>query len=335
MDIQIRGRPVSIRVTMKTTVACLSLALFVLSCSRKAEVTVAAPAAGESSWAKNQKADWENLRTWVPGVNKSFWVTRNSSGGWVRVITANDSFRFLNFNGFPTVDESFWETKPENLDALPPVVIIRPTQYAEFSTVSDHSFSMGVSKIVGHRLSLPVLLWIAYAIDCPRMIFPSNIPAGQFDIMLTLNGNQREALQKAIQYQFGLIGRRETIETNALLLKVKDPKLFALHVCKAGSKKDFTQDFRQGTNFWVWSGFPISALSDFLESTMFLKPIVVQPDLSRRYNIALQWDDNCDLDHLVEHAQREVSDQLTRQGLELVPVREPIEMLAVKNTSQP
>lgn len=339
--------PVSIKVTMKTAIACLSLVLFALSCSRKTDVigtgtgatnsqqTAAAPAPGERSWTKRQGFDWENIRTWVPAANKSFWQARHSSSPSISGYAASGLSRSSNLSGVPTVDESLWETRRENLDTLPPVVIIRPTQYAEFSTVSDRSFSMGVSEIVGHRLSLPILLWVAYAIDCPRMIFPSNMPAGQFDVMFTLRGNRREALQYAIQYQLGLAGHREIIETNALLLRVKDPRLFGLHVCNSGSKEGFTQDFKQGTNFLVWSGFPMSTLSDFLETTIFLKPIVVQPDLSRRYKVALRWDGNCDLDHLGEHVQREVSDQLAAQGLELVPVREPIEMLAVEKVSQP
>ncbi len=332
--------------TMKTAIVYLSLVLFVVSCSRKTELAgtgqgtndshkmAAAPTPGERSWTKRQGFDWENIRTWVPGMDKSFWQASHSSGGSARAA-AGDSTHFSTFTGCPTVDESFWDTKQENLGKLPPVVIIRPTRYAEFSTVSDHSFSMGVSKIVGHRLSLPILLWVAYAIDRPRMIFPSNMPVGDFDVMLTLRANQREALQNAIQYQLGLIGHRATIETNALLLKVTDPRLFTLHVCKTGSKEVFTQIFEHGTNSWVWSGFPISTLSDFLESTMFLKPIVVQPDLSRRYNISLRWDDSCSSNHLAEHVRREVSDQLAAQGLELVPVREPIEILAVEKTGQP
>jgi len=230
----------------------------------------------------------------------------------------------------PTVDESFWETKEANLRKAPPVVIIRLTRYSGFSLLATTGFGQGNCKIIAHKVDFATLLQAAYSFNRQRMILPSSIPTGRFDLMLTLPDHQQEALQKAIQRQFGFFAHRETRETDTLLLKVKDPGLLALHISKQGSKMDFKHDFRQGTNSWVWSGFPMSTLSDFLETTIFLKPVVVQPDLSQRYNIAVKYDYNCDSKQLAEHVQQELSDQLASQGLELVPSRKPLEMLVVE-----
>jgi len=102
------------------------------------------------------------------------------------------------------------------------------------------------------------------------------------------------------------------------VLKVKDPGLLALHASKPGSKKNF----KNGERMWAWSNFPISTIAQFSE-TRFYKPVVVQPGLSGNYDFTFQWED-------VQGMQQALSNDLAQAGLELVPGREPIEMLVVE-----
>ena len=136
--------------------------------------------------------------------------------------------------------------------------------------------------------------------------------------MLTLPDHQVEALQKAIHRQFGFAARRETRETDVLLLKVKDPGLLALHTSKPGSKMGFKHD----ESLWAWSNFPISYVADYLESA-FDKPVIVQSGLSDRYDITFQWED-------AQGKKQALTDELAQAGLELAPSRESIEMLVVE-----
>jgi uncharacterized protein (TIGR03435 family) len=107
-------------------------------------------------------------------------------------------------------------------------------------------------------------------------------------------------------------------ETDSLLLRVKDPGLLALHASKHGSK----MDFKNGTNFWAYSNFPISMEAQIL-TAFFFKPVILQPGLSGNYDLTFRWED-------VGGRERAVSDELAQAGLELVPTNMPMEMLVAE-----
>ena len=123
----------------------------------------------------------------------------------------------------PAVDESFWALKGDLNKALP-VLIIRPTRY--YSPTKSYSLNIFdgkvIRKVIAQNIGFIGLLNYAYSLSSERMILPAGIPTNRFDLMLTLPDHQVEALQKAIHRQFGFAARRETRETHALLLKVKD-----------------------------------------------------------------------------------------------------------------
>ena len=220
----------------------------------------------------------------------------------------------------PSVNESFWEMKVENLQKAPSVLIIRPTRYySPTKSASVNRYDGRVArKIIAQNIGFAGLLQYAYLLSRQRMILPAGIPTNRFDLMLTLPDHQLEALQKAIHRQFGFAARRETRETDVLLLKVKDPGLLALHASKPGSKMHFKHD----EGMWGWSNFPISYVADYLEGA-FDKPVIVQSGLSGNYDITFQWDD-------AQGRKQALTDELAQAGLELVPGTESIEMLVVE-----
>jgi len=67
------------------------------------------------------------------------------------------------------VDESFWETKFENLKKAPPVVIIRPTRYSRAISISDGG------NVIAHDLTIAGLLEWAYSCTSIKMVLPTNI----------------------------------------------------------------------------------------------------------------------------------------------------------------
>ncbi len=220
----------------------------------------------------------------------------------------------------PAVDESFWQLMPDNLRKAPSVLIIRPTRYESPTKSGSMNLYDGkvIRKVIAQNTDFAGLLQYAYSLSRQRMILPAGIPANRFDLMLTLPDHQVEALQKAIHRQFGFAARRETRETDVLLLKVKDPGLLALHTSKPGSKMGFKHD----EGLWALSNFPISDVADYLEGT-FDKPVIVQPGLSGNYDITFQWED-------AQGKKQALTDELAQAGLELVPSRESIEMLVVE-----
>jgi uncharacterized protein (TIGR03435 family) len=128
-----------------------------------------------------------------------------------------------------------------------------------------------------------------------------------------------EKLQQAISRTTGFAARKETRQTNVLLLKVKDPALLALHVSKKGTKVNYKQD----GNLRTTSNFPISSTAEFLESA-FHKPVLVQSGLSQHYDITFRWPDD------PQQWEAALTHELDQMGLELVPSIEPVEMLVVE-----
>ena len=221
----------------------------------------------------------------------------------------------------PSVNESFWELKRENLRKAPPVLIIRPTRYfspTNGGIMSNTDNGKDARETIARNVSVANLLAIAFSADLHETILPPDLPTNNFDLMLTLRDHQLEALQKAIERKFGLTAHRETFETNELQLRVRDPELLAVHAGKRGTKTDFKNDARS----YTFVNFPISMEARMLEG-FFLKPVVLAPGLSGNYSLTFKWED-------ANHLREAVSNDLAGAGLELVPTNVPIEMLVVE-----
>ncbi|MEI4884294.1 hypothetical protein, partial [Klebsiella pneumoniae] len=70
------------------------------------------------------------------------------------------------------------------------------------------------------------------------------LPEEKYDFISNVNSPGDEALKEQIKKQFGVIGRRETIETNVLFLRVKEPNAPGLKKVKSG--KGSTSSFTTG-----------------------------------------------------------------------------------------
>jgi uncharacterized protein (TIGR03435 family) len=157
-----------------------------------------------------------------------------------------------------------------------------------------------------------------------RTIFPADLPPVSFaattkdryDFIASLPSNNREMLRQEIEKQFGLVGHIETVETNVLLLKVKFQNARDL---VPSTKQEGGMQERDG--FFECDGEPISLLSGILEAR-FGTPVVNQTGLIGNFDIKIKWRKN-DLNDLKQVL-------LNQLGLELIPGREPIEMLVVE-----
>jgi RNA polymerase sigma factor (sigma-70 family) len=175
------------------------------------------------------------------------------------------------------VAESFWEMKLENLEKAPPVVIIRPPRYSDYSAMVNND-----GKVIAHNMNFAGLIEEAYSSSPVRTVLPTNIPQGLFDLMLTLPKDQKNALRREIQKNFGFIARHENIETNVLLLTVKDASLLAAHRSKPGNRMHYKND----AGFITYSNFPISQIARNFEWS-FQLPVILQGGCAGNYDF--QW----------------------------------------------
>ena len=153
------------------------------------------------------------------------------------------------------------------------------------------------------------------------MIFASQLPQGQYDFIANLPEGSAAALQQEVKRKFGLVGRRETRETDVLLLTVKHPGAEGLRPTQS---RNSTANSKAGQFFIV--NQPVSALADFLE-LYFETPVLDQTGLTDRFDIDLKWDERDGQHRNPDSLKQVLLDQL---GLELAPGREPVEMLVVE-----
>jgi uncharacterized protein (TIGR03435 family) len=218
------------------------------------------------------------------------------------------------------VDESFWEIKFENLKKAPPVVIIRPTRYSKGISISDGG------NVIAHDLTITDLLEWAYSCSSSRMVLPTNIPEGRFDLMLTTPHDPRKALRQEIRKQFGFIARHENIETNALLLTVKDADLLAAHRSKLGNRTYHHRD----AAFETCSNYPISRIASWYVEWWFKTPIILQSGCSGNYDFRRPIYQAISYDEANAKRQEFVREEFKDMGLELVPATTAVEMVVVE-----
>ena len=222
--------------------------------------------------------------------------------------------------GLPAVNESFWKINSANFETAPPVVIIRHTRYSDHTMMED-----GDGKVIAHNMSFAGLIEEAYSASQARMILPTNIPQGGFDLMLTLPSDQKRALRMEIQKKFGFIARHENIETNVLLLTVKDASLLAAHRSKPGNRMHYKDD----AGFITYSNFPISQITKDFEWS-FQLPVVLQSGCAGNYAFQRERSKASSESVAREQKREFIRDGLENIGLELVPATTTLEMLVVE-----
>jgi uncharacterized protein (TIGR03435 family) len=195
------------------------------------------------------------------------------------------------------------------VDKLPPQVRIIPTTDLGWRLWGSRN-----GKMLGLGQSVPDLLSAAYGIHLDRLIFSGPVPKGTYDFISNLPQLQLEALRQEIEKKFGLIGRRELMETNVLILTVKTPNAPGLKRNAGGVYGTQTPDSYVAHDMSLWG------LVDYLGT--YLGTVVIDgTGLQGDFDVDFKWDST------PEGLKRVVLEQL---GLELVPGRsESVEYLHI------
>jgi uncharacterized protein (TIGR03435 family) len=182
-------------------------------------------------------------------------------------------------------------------------------------------------KLLGTGVRAQDVVAVAYGFLTPaRVILPAKLPEARYDFIACLPGGEdanKKALQKEVKRKFGVVGKTETRETDVWLLKVKTPNAPDLKLNK--------KDGDRGNGFYPDSGrfhgwnepmLGVAAGLEYLANT----PIIDKTGLTNRFDFDL----NCKQTDLENKNWDNVNQALDQLGLELVPSREPIEMLVVE-----
>jgi uncharacterized protein (TIGR03435 family) len=212
----------------------------------------------------------------------------------------------------------------ESLRQAPRRLLILPTVAAQRRVEVGRGgmVTMPEGRSLGLNQTVASLLAFAYGADgTHRMVIDTPLPDGRFDLLCNLEQGNSSALQQALKHKFGVVGRKETRETDALLLKVKATAAPGLQP-SAGTYGGMSA----GNGRLSIQGQPISSLLRNLEG-WFGMPVVDRTGLEGRYDIELTYDQSA-----TEQPDRAALQQalLEQLGLEVVAGRELIEMLIVQ-----
>ncbi len=111
------------------------------------------------------------------------------------------------------------------LDRIRPLVQIVPTKFSRASSIQQ---GVGIRRTNGDKSAglnqsvSNILLWAYGGRTLERMVVETRFPQDRYDFISTSAGDPKAALQQELKNQFGVIASNKMVETDVLLLKVKD-----------------------------------------------------------------------------------------------------------------
>ncbi|HEY4417843.1 MAG TPA: sigma-70 family RNA polymerase sigma factor [Verrucomicrobiae bacterium] len=238
--------------------------------------------------------------------------------------------------------EEVSEITPANISAIletnPPQVLIKPAKPRDWGPGgsiygSDDWMAVGLWHTAGSIVD------DAYFADPLRTVFLTKVPDGKFDYIANLPHDSAKALREEIKRKFGLMGKKEMRETDVLVLKLTNPEVQGLkpanslkpsmNITAKGMTSRHSGRAVDGTFTETWFDATLQkSLQGWIER-QFQLPIIVETGLTNRFDFAFTYPLFPDNDK-EKHKQIAKEALLNQLGLELVPSREPVEMLVVE-----
>jgi uncharacterized protein (TIGR03435 family) len=192
--------------------------------------------------------------------------------------------------------------------------------------------------MLGRAISFEALMSTAHDVDMSRIMSPADGVTGRFDLLMTTADGSNEQLQKEIERQFGCVAHRETRQADVLLLTFKQagaPGLTPSQGQKKGGRVVSSSSSSADGGATVRSrqvaslNQPISILVKNLQG-FFVQPVIDRTGLTGNFDVSL---------NVSTGGGGPESDAIRQAlpaqlGLELVPSREPVEMLVVEKVAR-
>jgi len=231
-----------------------------------------------------------------------------------------------------------WQTDrptPVTLDQASPQVRILPAKYPirrgpGMNVPHGVIYKNNLGKMFGLSQQVQLVVQAAYSFgNSARFVFPTNLltklSQNDYDFIASLPQGNAEALQQEVKRKFGVVAKPETREIDVLLLKVKFPNAPGLKPSiNPGGRESSRRD-----QYYTFVNTPLSDFASIMIEPFFEIPIVDQTGLTGGFDIDINFKwarPNAPLGQ-PEIFKQALLDQL---GLELVPSREPVEMLVVE-----
>ncbi len=211
------------------------------------------------------------------------------------------------------------------LDRQPPQVRILSSK-ARASAYGSIEGKNGQIKMMGTGVSAENVVLAAYLFySLTRTTLSTELPQGKYDYIASLPMGNEKALQQEIKKKFGILAKRETRESDVLLLNIQNPDAPGLKQSH-GNPQGGATSRNGGPGQWSCKNSRLFGLADYLEYYLGT-PVIDRTGLTNRFDIDLKWKQSSWTKPNPDGLKQAVLDQL---GLELVPSREPIEMLVVE-----
>ena len=219
------------------------------------------------------------------------------------------------------------------LDKGPRLVDIRPTVSTEKNLTSEEIRGTPDNwlEVVGSAVTVKRMILIAYGywMNEYRVIVTTPLPPEPYDYIDDLPRGAMPAFQDLIKKKFGVTGRIAAMETDVLLLQLKNTNAPGLRPSAPGAARQNSQT--NGADFMELHtiAVPFTEWVNYCERTMQI-PVLDRTGLRGNYDMDLKW-------HWANRQydkgafKQDILDQL---GLELVPTRETIDMLIIERAKK-
>jgi RNA polymerase sigma-70 factor, ECF subfamily len=206
------------------------------------------------------------------------------------------------------------------VDRLPAQVKILPSLAV---TLKSHLHVSGTrhGKVLGLGQSVSDILMMAYGVGPAQLTWNAPIFGARYnfesgyDYIANFPKDNNMVFQQAVRKTFGLAGRYETFDTNALILAVKFPNAPRLRAASGESSGN------EQWNLYSAHGQGMDTLVNYLETRLGIV-IVDQTQLEGNYDIDFTWDSGT----------REGLEQalLGQTGLELIPTNMTVQIVVIE-----
>jgi uncharacterized protein (TIGR03435 family) len=182
-------------------------------------------------------------------------------------------------------------------------------------------------RCMGIQVTPKKIIQLAYSADMDsdlRTKVSVPLPNDEYDFICNLRQSASAALRQAITTKFGVTANRQMIETNVLVLSIRDPNAGGLKPVVTPPGVVRSQGLYKGHASALFE--PIQHLVGSLEGR-FRVPVIDQTGLTGNFAYELNWDEPDARQRNNEGLKQALIDQL---GLELTPKIQPVEMLVIE-----
>lgn len=188
----------------------------------------------------------------------------------------------------PAVNDSYFDPDTDKLRTLPAnLVVLRTTHFPDSTPEIRHVHGEEgntITRTLGRNVSLRET--IGEACDCNplRVILPPDSPKSGFDFLVTGGSDARKQLKSAIRSELGYDVRRETRNTDVLLLKVENSRLPGLKISGDDEKPDIHYEDGKLEFTHQRLSIMVDGLSEGLR-----QPVLDRTGLTNYYDFSVAW----------------------------------------------